>query len=189
MAWKQPRWRPLFIAFLISPCAVITPCQVSSEIYGGFFYSGITLIRFHDLLKNAFRAKWFSLQYETTKIWLLVTWWGKFIVWRNNGSPVFFLFLFFFCCCLFVFLLFVFFTLTPCFPLGSRVFHQTPSFPRHVFSTNAHVFHVPCFPHSGTPASRYPPSQSEILKVKRGVGLESLSHVLQISWKALIDNP
>ena len=43
MAWKQARWPPLFITFLTSPCTVMTPYQVSSEIYGGFFYSGITL--------------------------------------------------------------------------------------------------------------------------------------------------
>ena len=42
MAWKQARWPPLFITFLTS-CTVMTPYQVSSEIYGGFFYSGITL--------------------------------------------------------------------------------------------------------------------------------------------------
>ena len=35
---------------LKSPCPVGTACQVSSEIYGGFFYCGITLIRpiFHS---------------------------------------------------------------------------------------------------------------------------------------------
>ena len=43
MAWKQARWPPLFITFLTSPCTVMTPYQVSSEIYGGFFYPGITL--------------------------------------------------------------------------------------------------------------------------------------------------
>ena len=45
MAWKQARWPPLFITFLTSPCTVMTPYQVSSEIYGGFFYSGITLMQ------------------------------------------------------------------------------------------------------------------------------------------------
>ena len=39
MAWKQARWPPLSITFLTSPCTVMTPYQVSSEIYGGFFYS------------------------------------------------------------------------------------------------------------------------------------------------------
>ena len=34
---------PFFITFLTSPCTVMTAYQVSSEIYGGFFYSGITL--------------------------------------------------------------------------------------------------------------------------------------------------
>ena len=32
--WKQARWPPLFITFLISPCLVTTTYQVSSEIYG-----------------------------------------------------------------------------------------------------------------------------------------------------------
>ena len=44
MAWKQARWPPLFITFLTSPCTVITPYQISSEIYGGFYYPGITLM-------------------------------------------------------------------------------------------------------------------------------------------------
>ena len=43
MAWKQARWLPLFITFLTSPCTVMTPYQVSSEIYDRFFYSGITI--------------------------------------------------------------------------------------------------------------------------------------------------
>ena len=38
VAWKQARWPPLFITFLISPCRVTSTYQVSSEIYGGFFY-------------------------------------------------------------------------------------------------------------------------------------------------------
>ena len=38
VAWKQERWPPLFIPFLISPCPVTTEYQVSSEIYGGFIY-------------------------------------------------------------------------------------------------------------------------------------------------------
>ena len=42
VAWKQARWPPLLL-FLISPCPVTTAYQVSSEIYGGFFYYGITL--------------------------------------------------------------------------------------------------------------------------------------------------
>ena len=41
--WKQARWPPLFITFLISLCLVTTAYQVSSEFYGGFFYSGIAL--------------------------------------------------------------------------------------------------------------------------------------------------
>ena len=44
VARKQASWLPLFITFLISPCLVTTTYQVSSEIYGGFFYQGITLI-------------------------------------------------------------------------------------------------------------------------------------------------
>ena len=38
VAWKQARWPPLFITFLISPCLVTTTYQVLPEIYGGFFY-------------------------------------------------------------------------------------------------------------------------------------------------------
>ena len=38
VAWKQARWPPLFITFLISPCLETSTYQVSSEIYGGFFY-------------------------------------------------------------------------------------------------------------------------------------------------------
>ena len=38
VAWKQARWPPLFITFLISPCLVTSTYQVSSEIYGGIFY-------------------------------------------------------------------------------------------------------------------------------------------------------
>ena len=38
VARKQARWPPLFITFLISLCLVTSTCQVSSEIYGGFFY-------------------------------------------------------------------------------------------------------------------------------------------------------
>ena len=38
VAWKQARWPPLFIAFLISPCPATTAYQVSSEIYGEVFY-------------------------------------------------------------------------------------------------------------------------------------------------------
>ena len=43
VTWKQAWWPPLFITFLISPCLVTATYQVSSEIYGGFFYYGITL--------------------------------------------------------------------------------------------------------------------------------------------------
>ena len=43
VAWKQARWPPLFITFLISPYLVTSTYQVSSEIYGGIFYQGITL--------------------------------------------------------------------------------------------------------------------------------------------------
>ena len=43
VAWKQARWPPLFITFLISPCLITSTYQVSSEIYGGIFYQGITL--------------------------------------------------------------------------------------------------------------------------------------------------
>ena len=74
----------------------------------------------------------------------------------------------------------------PCFPPRAvfstpRVFHQTPCFPRPVFST-------PGF-HPENPTSRFPTSQNKISKVKRGVVLESLSHVLQISYIALLNNP
>ena len=34
---------PFFSTFLISPCLVTSTYQVSLEIYGGFFYKGITL--------------------------------------------------------------------------------------------------------------------------------------------------
>ena len=44
VVWKQARWPPFFITFLISPCLVTSTYQVSSEIYGGIFYWGITLI-------------------------------------------------------------------------------------------------------------------------------------------------
>ena len=40
---KTSSMTPFFIAFLMSPCPVTTAYQVSSEIYGGFFYYGITL--------------------------------------------------------------------------------------------------------------------------------------------------
>jgi len=37
---------PLFITFFkISPCPVTAVYEVSSEIYGGFFYYGITLTK------------------------------------------------------------------------------------------------------------------------------------------------
>ena len=108
--------------------------------------------RIHEF-KNAFLAKCFSFQFEITKFWLLMLM-RKIFVRLNNGCPVFF-------------------TLTPCFPLRPRVFHQTPCFPRPcfphpVFSTprvfhqtpcfpldpvfsTSRVFHTPCFPHPGTP--------------------------------------
>ena len=38
VAWKQARWPPPFVTFLTSPCLVTSTYQVSSEIYGGFFY-------------------------------------------------------------------------------------------------------------------------------------------------------
>ncbi len=41
--WKQARWPPLFVTFLISPCLVTATYQVSWEIYGGIFCQGITL--------------------------------------------------------------------------------------------------------------------------------------------------
>ena len=44
VVWKQARWPPLFITLLISPCLVTSTYQVSSEIYGGIFYYGNTLI-------------------------------------------------------------------------------------------------------------------------------------------------
>ena len=44
VTWKQARWPPLFITFLISPCLVTSTYQVSTEIYGGIFCQGITLI-------------------------------------------------------------------------------------------------------------------------------------------------
>ena len=50
VAWKQARWPPLFIAFLISPCRVTSTYQVSSEIYRGFFYQGITLKLGHGMI-------------------------------------------------------------------------------------------------------------------------------------------
>ena len=40
---KTSTMTPLIITLLRSRCTVMTPYQVSSEIYGGFFYSGITL--------------------------------------------------------------------------------------------------------------------------------------------------
>ena len=44
VAWKQTRWPLLFVTtFLLSSCPVTTAYQVSSKIYGGFFYLGITL--------------------------------------------------------------------------------------------------------------------------------------------------
>ena len=43
VAWKQARWPPLFITFLISPCLVTSTYQISLEIYDGIFYQGITL--------------------------------------------------------------------------------------------------------------------------------------------------
>ena len=43
MTWKQARWPPLFITFLTSPCTIMTSYQISLEIYGGFYYPGITL--------------------------------------------------------------------------------------------------------------------------------------------------
>ena len=52
VAWKQARWPPLFITFLISPCLVTSTYQVSSEIYGGFFYQGITLSYSFILFSN-----------------------------------------------------------------------------------------------------------------------------------------
>ena len=41
---------PLFITFLISPCRVTSTYQVSSEIYRGFFYQGITLKLGHGMI-------------------------------------------------------------------------------------------------------------------------------------------
>ena len=38
VVWKQAWWPPLFITFLISARPVTTAYQVSSEIYGGYFY-------------------------------------------------------------------------------------------------------------------------------------------------------
>ena len=61
VAWKQARWPRLFITFLISPCLVTSTYQVSSEIYGGIFYQGITLIR---ALWNEFYSMWFLLFYS-----------------------------------------------------------------------------------------------------------------------------
>ena len=72
----------------------------------------------------------------------------------------------------------MFSTEIPCFPpdpiffTRPRVFHQTSCFPpdpgffpHPVFSTRPCVFHSPCFPHPGTPAPRFPPTENFTLLV------------------------
>ena len=60
VVWKQARWPPPFITFLISPCLVTSTYQVSSEIYGGFFYWGITLIEHDTGIRGGhrFQSRW-----------------------------------------------------------------------------------------------------------------------------------
>ena len=78
VAWTQARWPPLFIAFLISPCLVTSTYQVSSEIYGGFFYLGITLNNYRVTLK------WNHNLTTTVLIYVKLFQWSRFVVLELN---------------------------------------------------------------------------------------------------------
>ena len=70
--WKQARWPPLFITFLISPCLVTPTYQVSSEIYGGFFYEGITLNEISDTIVTLWLCVWFLtpfFDFQNASVW------------------------------------------------------------------------------------------------------------------------
>ena len=57
---KTSRVAPSLITFLTSPCTAMTPYQVSSEIYGGFFYSGTTLTSLFFILYSSCNLFFFS---------------------------------------------------------------------------------------------------------------------------------